>query len=337
MDNRRSTGIITSIQLLRILAAVAVVIVHAEPAFKAGPSGVDIFFVISGFIILLSSRSLFGKKGGWRTFVKNRIVRIVPLYWVATSIMITLLISIGGYVPTLQRVFSSLFFIPYCDPCGPVATVEYLPVLSVGWTLNCEMFFYALFAVAIVLPLRMAVVAIAVAIFALPLTPASETISAFSFYWSNPLLLEFLFGFVVAWMYSFNFRLPAVVGIISVGVGLATIYFNRETGNSPDGFHRLLVWGLPAALVVVSAAFTRWPSFGMTTAKVTKYLGAASYAVYLFHPIVIMLTTALPLWAKIAAAVIVGVTIHAMERLVHRAIRTWCAKVPAEDGRLYRY
>lgn len=332
MDSRRSPGIITSIQLLRILAAVAVVIVHAEPAFKIGPSGVDVFFVISGFIILISSRDLFGKKGAWRMFLKNRIIRIVPLYWVATGITIILLISIGNVVPSLERVVSSLFFIPYCDPCGPVATVEYLPVLSVGWTLNCEMFFYAVFAAVLALPIRIASIAIAIIMFALVLSPTSETLSAFSFYWSKPLLFEFLFGIIIAWAYSLNFRLPIAAGIFSASAGLATIYLNRETGNSAAEFHRLLVWGIPAALIVASAALTRWPSLGITVAKATRYLGAASYAVYLFHPLVIMLAAPLPIWAKVAIAIAAGVAIHTLEKLTHLSIRLKRVTVDENDA-----
>lgn len=322
MDSRRSTGIITSIQLLRILAAVAVVIVHAEPTFKAGPSGVDVFFVISGFVIMVSSRDLFGAKGGWRTFLKNRIIRVVPLYWVATGVTIALMISINGHGPSLEAIFSSLFFIPHCNPCGPVATVSYLPVLSVGWTLNCEMFFYAIFAAAVALPMRMASVAILITLCGLVFfVPASESFPALPIYWSSPMLLEFAFGIVIAWVYLSGFRLPIAACTFAIITGLAMIYFNRETGNSPDIFHRLLIWGLPAAAIIAGAALTNWPSFGAIATKITRYLGAASYAVYLSHPIVIMLTDSLPMAAKITIAVAVGVAIHTAEKLILRSIR----------------
>lgn len=318
MDSRRSTGIITSIQLLRILAAVAVVIVHAEPSFKVGPSGVDIFFVISGFVILVSSRHLFGTKGGWRTFLKNRIIRVVPLYWVATAVTIALLFAIGGYVPSLERILSSLFFIPYSDP---TAVDKNLPVLSVGWTLNCEMFFYAIFAAAAALPIRKATAAIVISICALVFIPTSESFPTLSLYWSSPMLFEFIFGIVIAWIYLLGFRLPPIAGAFVAAAGLATIYLNRDVGSSPDMFHRLLVWGAPAALIVASAAITRWPSLGAMSVKATQYLGAASYAVYLFHPLVIMVTEPLPLWAKVAVSISAGAAIHAMEKLVRRSIR----------------
>ena len=103
-------------------------------------SGVDLFFVISGFIMVYSSEDLFGARGAWRTFLTRRLVRIVPLYWLTTAITIPLM----SLTVDWQSLLGSYFFIPYRAPSNAI-----VPLHGVGWTLNLEMFFYVIFAAAI--------------------------------------------------------------------------------------------------------------------------------------------------------------------------------------------
>ena len=151
------------IQALRGFAAALVVVLHAtgQPfgmeaskpwVWMRGHAGVDIFFVISGFVMAISATGQGRPTAG--EFLRRRILRIVPLYWIFTLVMLAKILAVkvhpglGRDVVHLQTpigyVLASLFFIPYRNSQGDIA-----PVLAVGWTLSFEMLFYLLFALAL--------------------------------------------------------------------------------------------------------------------------------------------------------------------------------------------
>lgn len=142
--------VIFSIQSLRALAALAVVVVHAADGAAAnsgnrhfgevasiGAAGVDVFFVISGFIMYVTacSRPITPQR-----FLLDRFSRIVPLYWVATFLLMAVLVVGKAPIPDIRYLLASLALVP----------VDPLPYLGVGWTLVYEMFFYALLAAALI-------------------------------------------------------------------------------------------------------------------------------------------------------------------------------------------
>ncbi|MCR5875270.1 acyltransferase [Phenylobacterium sp. J426] len=135
-----------SIQYLRGIAAFAVLVFHAAERagghFGVGAAGVDVFFVISGFIMWVVTCRKTPSPGD---FLMRRVQRIVPLYWAATLLVVGVALAIPGSFPNLQVSFEallkSLFFVPYHDAGGLIA-----PLIVPGWTLNYEMFFYLLFA-----------------------------------------------------------------------------------------------------------------------------------------------------------------------------------------------
>jgi peptidoglycan/LPS O-acetylase OafA/YrhL len=124
---------LVSIQALRAIAALLVFWGHAINAVTLevpadfphlyGPFGVDIFFVISGFVMVYSSEGLFGQPGAPIKFFARRIARIVPLYWAATAILVWFVVP---YAST-KAVLGSLFFAPRIP--------SEAPLLFVGWTL----------------------------------------------------------------------------------------------------------------------------------------------------------------------------------------------------------
>jgi exopolysaccharide production protein ExoZ len=125
-----------SIQILRAAAALGVLLDHAgrwldvAPIVDIGAAGVDLFFVISGFIMVYTSERLFGQTGAPQRFLARRIIRIVPLYWTLTAFAALVLFGFG------PNTLGSYLFIP----------THRGPILTVGWTLNYEMMFYSLFA-----------------------------------------------------------------------------------------------------------------------------------------------------------------------------------------------
>ena len=166
-----------AIQYLRGIAALMVVVVHipvqlSRMGFNGDwPEflniGVDIFFVISGFIMWTTT---FDGRVGVAQFLSRRLVRIAPLYWALTSITVLVMLAAPTLVQSgkldLQHVITSYLFVASQHPVTQLME----PILVPGWTLNYEMFFYVVFALC--LPLRagfraMAVMAILVTLVAL--------------------------------------------------------------------------------------------------------------------------------------------------------------------------
>src|SRR5262249_47851617 len=146
---------IYNIHLLRALAALAVVYFHVtsdaglQLPVNIGAHGVDVFFVISGFIIAyIGARSPDG-------FLVRRLIRIVPFYWAATLVVFAVALLYPHVMRTTQADFAqlvySLLFIPRETPYAGM-----LPTLILGWSLNYEMYFYVLFALSLLLARRRA-------------------------------------------------------------------------------------------------------------------------------------------------------------------------------------
>ena len=296
-------GKLVLVQGLRALAALMVVVHHAqnEAMILAGrtgtdfvprhglpwPAGVDIFFVISGFIIVHAAAPLYGRPGARGRFVAHRIARLVPLYWLVTGLYLALglaapaLLSGEGGPPDAARILASFLFWPMARPDGAV-----LPLYGLGWTLNYEMAFYALFALGLGFSRRGAVAwlvaALALLVLAGRLLPAPPVSLAF---WSDPIVLEFALGAGLALLRAEDWRLhaPARAALAAAGLfGLAA---------APDApALRLLAWGLPAALLVAAAVLGRDRPEAARGGWAARLLGAAerlgdaSYALYLLHP-----------------------------------------------------
>ncbi|MEN3930819.1 acyltransferase [Microvirga sp. W0021] len=287
-----------NIQALRAIAALLVVIGHSfyetmMIASTTGQStinygwfnwgiGVDIFFVISGFIMVYSSHGLFNQPNGWQTFLVRRLIRIIPLYWLLTTAMIAgalvipslLNVPLGNW----QYIISSYFFIPAVRAAG-----EIRPVLSLGWTLNMEMFFYILFAVALFFPIRYGIafltaIMVSLALYGLFIRPEQTHIA----FWTQSLVLEFIFGCLLAVAYLKNIRLGGISALIICAVGLiGMINIPALSFIAPEAIR----WGIPALLIVSAVALctkqVQKPLFFLVA------LGNASYSLYLVHPFVL--------------------------------------------------
>lgn len=140
---------IYSVQILRGVAALLVVARHAakqlsadpENAFILGQFGVDIFFVISGFVIFLA-----GRNSSPAHFLKRRFIRVVPMYWLVLALVVGMRMAHGHLVSQyfIPNTLLSFLFVP-----SEIADGAIFPPIVVGWTLNFEMFFYAVFAVSL--------------------------------------------------------------------------------------------------------------------------------------------------------------------------------------------
>jgi peptidoglycan/LPS O-acetylase OafA/YrhL len=294
---------ILSVQLLRAVAALVVVSGHVMGAAKTmgsfqSPSlptgmGVDLFFVISGFIMVYASDRLFTRPGAGKEFLIKRMLRVVPLYWLSTTAILALTLMSsrhsqarpgGGYL------LASYLFIPDAS-YGSVDGIPF-PLLSLGWTLNYEMLFYTVFSLFIFAPRRRAVLGVQVTLvaavaFGLVVQPASTVLST----WTQPIILEFALGLLIANALLQGLRLSRAASWTLLA--LAGLWIALDVGGilvlkqTPNDLRRVIGWGVPAACILASVvlgplALPPWSE------KVAALLGDASYSLYLTHPFVII-------------------------------------------------
>jgi exopolysaccharide production protein ExoZ len=193
-------SVIRNVQVLRAVAALLVVFIHLDtllaslglPVFGGG--GVDVFFVISGFIMVYTTS--LRDTGPW-SFFADRIARIVPLYWSLTLALIVLNFVAPALLhsqATWRELIESLVFVPFEKPNGLIA-----PVLYVGWTLNYEMFFYLLFAGGLLLHNRRLGVATVVfcLVFLVAIGLVERPQGVIGRFYTSTILLEFAVGAVI--------------------------------------------------------------------------------------------------------------------------------------------
>jgi exopolysaccharide production protein ExoZ len=277
------------VQYLRAVAAIAVVLFHAAERtgfhFAIGAAGVDVFFVISGFIMwIISDR---GDVAPGR-FLAGRIARVAPTYWLATTVMI--FGALAGLFPNLQlsvgHVLGSIFFVPTRSP----STGEIWPLLVQGWTLNYEMFFYAVFALALLLPRRRQLPVVAATFLILvAIGMVLQTDNPLLATYTRPVILEFVAGMVLGRLWTAG-RIPGPrIGAAFVALSIA-------------GFAAIHVLGLPfdewtcgpLAIALVLGVLSLEAEAPVRPLPLPAFLGDASYSIYLWHtfPISVVATAA---------------------------------------------
>ncbi len=285
-------GHLSNIQILRGIAAVMVLVYHIGnefgdrgfpeplPHFWMGSAGVDVFFVISGFIMVHSTAEAFARPGAPWLFLARRLVRLAPLYWLITTIFVVVALVEArhtGLAADAPRWFAASYaflFYPHGDAGD-------FPLYAQGWTLNFEMFFYVCFAA--VLPFRRtpALWALVVGFAGLVtlglVTPLPWPVDR----WANTNIVEFILGLALAEVYRRGLRLRATPALLLAAAGFATFAL---TIGSVDAWlpYRGLVWGPPASAIVAAAALHR-PRRGGAVRGALEALGDASYSLYLVH------------------------------------------------------
>lgn len=277
------------LQVLRAVAALAVVAGHStdyllvqtgrvprQLSWVHGPAGVDIFFVISGFVMMITSRPLLERANPARLFLWRRFLRIIPLYWLLTLVRLALVhwrpgLSQHG-VPSLWNSVSSFLFIPSTAPGG-----EIRPIIPVGWTLSFEMLFYYVFAVGLAWRgklLRIVTAAIlVVAMLGVLRTAMWPVWTALA----DPIVLEFLGGVWIGELFLRGRRLSPRIGAVVLCLGVAG-FLTMVPG--PNVLSRPLTWGV-FALLAVSGMLAIEHSIAPRLPQWALLLGDASYSIYL--------------------------------------------------------
>lgn len=284
--NQAPRGTLYGIQYLRAFAALAVVLFHAAERtghnFAIGAAGVDVFFVISGFIMWVVSER---RPVSPARFVAERLRRIVPVYWLATAVMVAggLAGAFPNLVLTAGHAAASFLFVPMRSP----SSGEIWPVLVQGWTLNFEMFFYLVFAVSLWLPRGLRLRAVAALFVALVLLGqvydgGSAAIEAFT----RPIILEFVAGMILGQLWLKGRVATSVFAAAFVAAGLC-------------GFAAIWWFGLPfdervcgpLAVLLVAGTVSLEAQGAIRRLAFPAFLGDASYSIYIWHTFVISVVT----------------------------------------------
>lgn len=297
--------LVRSVQALRAIAALLVVLDHLnwvvikidptnhsflKPFEYFGQAGVDLFFVISGFIMVATNWNHFGSIRFGPSFLGKRFLRIFPPYWIlilpiATAYFIAgrkFMHARGGNVD----VVASILLFP----------TSQLHLLDISWTLTFEIFFYLIFSIIVVVQRR----------FLLPLLAiwtVSEVVAMMIWGnsanpWANfvgtPLPLEFIAGALIGNQYRSQ-RMPLALVIGSLGLLTASLVFFAVLIFQPDAKLtnlRLLTFGIPASLIIYGAVGLEMKKRFLAPRWLVEF-GNSSYATYLWHSPVILLCAAI--------------------------------------------
>ena len=325
------------IQLLRFVAAMLVVVMHLTQSISIhhtgtgagdywhyGSAGVDIFFVISGFVMASSTRklpadSLVRIDAAW-DFMRRRILRVVPLYWFYTLLKLVLLLAIPSLALRtsldVQHLVLSLLFIPTISPWGLVE-----PVLPVGWTLNFEMFFYAVFAIAIAFGRQRILFALMIFLFAFLLGQFADDVVALKFYGSS-MIFEFVLGAGISHFHASTPKSSPWWGLPAVAVGLLLLF-----GISWDAAtDRFLTWGLGAGFIVIGTIWLEpWINIHQWSRRIA-FLGDASYSIYLSHTFVVPAGVMLFKLADLHNGLLIAMSVAIMVVVAGSASYMWIEK-----------
>ncbi len=338
---------IWALQYLRALAALGVLAYHvlasSNHRSSLGNIGVDVFFVLSGFLMFSLTA---GRPVSPMQFLADRVARIAPIYWVAT---------IGTFVlacvaPTHLRnsyadpglLVSSLFFVPHFNPEGWI-----WPTVFVGWSLNFEMFFYVAFACALGLSDRIRLLALSLLFVGFVL--AGQLVHEQNPLWltyTSPLLLEFLSGAWIGAVFRTSERRLLQPAAVAASLGAVLILVLVAGYLLPRIVHGWI------AVMLVAAGVWFENAGKMPQVALLKLLGDASYSIYLFQQLAInSVDHALGLLASVthdaatrgpiripfefAAAVALGVAVqYCLEKRLTRYARSMLAKIIHGPSRL---
>lgn len=296
MNNGSVSARIGSLQAIRGFAAIGVMLAHGSSMLQerlgylfldnmttVGACGVDVFFVLSGFIILHTSVAGRSDQG---SFLKRRFIRIYPLYWLVTALLVVQYFM----APTLAQAHKG-------DPGVIVGSLLLLPqpkyVVGVAWTLTYEVLFYLVFALTYFRSPSL--------FFYAALTWAVLILGGYGFdvdtgiyaldALKNPIILEFLFGCVLAYVFrrypDFRHALWFFWGGLLLLLAMWTLFYLYRSEVADSYFSemgRVYRFGLPAASLIFGALY-----LPAAVPRLLVFFGDASYSLYLLHGTILSL------------------------------------------------
>lgn len=324
---------INSLQMLRAFAVILIIFIHLTnfiliPRFAAYSAfwsffslsqwpaiGVDLFFVISGFIMTVVTPQYI-ENGNWREFLLKRAIRIIPLYYlVSLYIFITGLRH--GYVADSATILKSILFLPLFDK-----QIFVFPLVPVGWSLSYEIYFYLLITVFLIFRKNvynnLLIIIAVLAVIGVVFNPPQPLLKFFT----SPLLLEFAYGIIVGLLYrnkaflrqrrgaklAFGLTLVgATLMLLTLFTGTASYDFSLQQNVENDNttaMLRAVIWGLPCAFFLFGMVLMEEAGCLFVPAFMVK-LGDASYSTYLTHILIYQLYSKIFIYSHLSANVFV--------------------------------
>lgn len=326
---------IDALQVLRAVAAISVFLFHyflylylefglfGENLFEVGAFGVDVFFVVSGFIICLAGRD----ENSPVRFVQKRISRILPLYYLLTlSVFVVALVAphlLYSTTANAENLLRSLLFIPYTKENGLVQ-----PLLFLGWTLNYEMFFYLVFAICMFAGRQRVFLVLAAIIALVVYGQLAKPQSVPAIFFTSGIMLNFAWGCIIYLIYELAPKLLRLARPLWPLAALTILVQNWVPTNLPREF----AFGLPSMVLLAGLLTTR-----IGEGRIPRFfvlLGDASYSLYLIHPYILqaLFKIAIPIlgisWVSISLASLLALVVTAvvsiyMFRWVERPVNEW--------------
>lgn len=276
-----------TLQVFRGLAAMLVLLFHANGTFRDtfnevylfniffnGTSGVDFFFVLSGFIMYYIHSKDFGNSTKFNSFVYKRLVRVYPIHWVAAAFMLTVFLVFNygdGVVNNPSTIIKSFLLLP-----------QEVHLNGVIWTLTHEIYFYLMFSLALLLNRKISSVILTGWIF-ISLFHFLGFFSLDNFYFSfifSKFNLEFALGCLAGYL-VLNFKLSKRNLILSLGLSLMLMIWVLEY-NDLFVIDRILAYGIPYTLIIIGGASIAYNK-ELRLPRSLTFLGDASYSIYLSH------------------------------------------------------
>ena len=324
---------LSGIEALRGVAAAAVVLSHSArhvdkafgapgliTAFQAGHAGVDLFFTISGFIILFVHRPDIGQPNRLRHYLGRRFTRVMPLYWAALGLTLGMSMAAGHALPAALRLLWSAALLPSLQE----------PLLGIAWTLQFEVVFYAAFAI-LILQRTVGLALMAAWLACIVLALSGGVVAGVPPQLHDIYGLEFFMGMAAAqWLHRGTAPSPRLVA--GIGALLFVAMLVLESAGILDGYGvaARFAYGVPAAVLIVGVGSAEQAG-RLAVPGWLRTLGGASYSIYLFQFVFIGLVWQgwlaakldrhvpnLVLFAALAGTALIGGIV--MARLVERPL-----------------
>ncbi|MEI9651168.1 acyltransferase family protein [Enterobacter ludwigii] len=290
-----------SIQVLRGLAAVAVVIDHvthymhksfsgeswiySSNIYNVGGFGVDLFFCISGFIMVITT---YNKPSGMTesiSFLNKRFTRIYPTYWFYCILTLALPFILYGKTDLLSKYSATFLTQSFLLLPAKIAENSFSPFLGQGWTLQYELYFYIVFALSMLAVSGWKVIALSSFIILFMLASSSFTYpnEYINYLISNPIVVDFVLGMIVAQVYltlkqrGVALQVKTIILILVSLLSLVSLLVMERTQVS-----RVVLFGVPSSLIVLAFSLCEINNKGFLS-KILIQSGEASYTIYLAH------------------------------------------------------
>lgn len=316
---------IISIQYLRAIAAFFVLLSHVSEKnmdmfggkmftfwYHGGEFGVDIFFIVSGFIMSYTTQNIHQTPYAFFTFIKKRIIRIIPLYWFLTFVALAVYIVIPEKVNSsggLETVpFQSFFLLP--------VQRDEAYLLNVGWTLRNEFIFYFIFSVGLLFSKNIGTFLVMIVLTLLMIIPSVLDLPSLNDYYYNflnDLFFEFALGMLLFRLTQKIKNVPITLSIFLIVLGFI-LFYTLQSGMMELTNIRGVDSGF-IALIICFGFVSLEPYFIKKPIELFMKLGVASYSTYLLHPFILsafkMIYNKVPQFSSLGEIVITTILVVA--------------------------